>query len=157
GVWLVTLADGRAEEILPGVSGVMTFNADATVLGVLGHLGGGQQAEGHPRFGQAAELGAYDLKEKRWRAKSATPILIEATVVFEGEDLLGYGLGGRVFHRAASSFPCDVRLNVKTGAAKLSRGVEKPGRGLADKALGDANYQTPRSIAEERKRLEEIK
>src|SRR5262249_23983597 len=113
--------------------------------------------EGHPRFGQAAELGAYDLKEKRWRAKSATPILIEATVVFEGEDLLGYGLGGRVFHRAASSFPCDVRLNVKTGAAKLSRGVEKPGRGLADKALGDANYQTPRSIAEERKRLEEIK
>jgi hypothetical protein len=157
GVWLVTLADGRAEEILPGTSGVMTFNAGATLLGVLGHLADGQPPAAGPRFGQASELGAYDLKEKRWRAKSATPILIEATVVFEGDELLGYGRGGRVFHRAASSFRCDVRLNVKTGAAKQSRGVEQPGRGPADKAPGDANYQTPRSIAEEQQRLEEIK
>jgi hypothetical protein len=156
-VWRLTFADNRAEELLSGVSGAVTFNADGTVLGILGHMAEGKGTDPARSLERAAVLGAYDLKEKRWLGKSATPILLQGVVVFEGETLVGYGRGGRVFSRVASSFPCDVRLNVKTGAIKETRGVVEGRGGPGPKKPGEGNYQIPPSILKEQQRLTQIK
>src|ERR1051326_4351827 len=156
GIWMVTLADGRAQEILPGVVGAIALNADGNLLGVLGTITDGKSSNEPDGLERAQALGVYDLKAKSWLAKTDTPILIQGIVTFDGDALFGYGLGGHVFNRVSSSFECDVRLNSKTGEAKQSRGVEKQARDPGD-GFGDPKYKKPKCVGVAQAAVEDTK
>jgi hypothetical protein len=153
-IYRIGLADGSAEILLEGVAGSVALDQDGERVAVLGQLG--EDAEGRrSRFMARARLGVYDLKQGRWLARADTPILVDHVVTFDGNDVVAAGRGGRVFHRAASSYPCYVRLDPDAGQTTMGRGPET-GPGVRPKGepkpLGD--YSPPDSIQTTRKKLE---
>ncbi len=143
-IYRIDLASAAAKMIAPGAAGHVAISRDGKRMAVLGSLE--DEEGGIPiGIGRAARLGIYDFENDKWLAKCETPILIDHTVAFDGPTAIAYGRGGRVFHRLASSFECDVKLGPTAEAPLLARGPTIEGRRtVSEEELGD--YRRPEAI-----------
>jgi hypothetical protein len=169
GVFRVSLADGQVEEILPGVAGLVAFDAAGKRLGVLGSVPGPKVKPAAPgRLARGAiALGVYDLQGKRWAHRTETPIVSGLRVAFAGDTLIGYGKGGDLYSMIPRWFFCDVQLDTATGKARTrtsdyrTYGGQKSKRipGIIPGETGgemDPNYQPPKAVAEALARTERL-
>ena len=162
-IFRVDRITGKYEVLLHDTSGVVALNNAGDQLGVLGSFRRDEDDDKPFAFSHTSNLGIYDLNENKWRAKAKTPIAAGQFVYFDGKSVVGYGIGGRIHNRVASSFRCDVRLNVLTSKATVTRGLELRGRGRGHDERDD-EYTPPKQIegiTEARnsaiKRLDEIR
>ncbi len=170
GIFRASLADGRVEEILPGVAGLVAFDSAGKRLGVLGSLPSSDLKPGKPlsHFGQKTTLGVYDLQGKRWVHQVDTAIVEGKRVVFAGETLIGYGRCGNLHSMIPTWYYSDVQLDATSGKARTrtsgyylyrdQKGKdisgEKPGPKHPDHK--DPNYQPPKAVAESLARAEQL-
>ena len=110
-IYRVDMLTGDYEVLLDNVTGRVALNAAGHRLAVLGAINIELPVRHLPLPGEGADLGIYDLQNKKWLARCKTPILIDQDVWFETDQVIAYGRGGRVFNRRASSFRCDVQLS----------------------------------------------
>lgn len=140
-VYRVDRMSGQYEVLFADTSGAVALNDAGDQLAVLGTLAFDPESDRLTRFFDVAKLGVYDLTRKKWTATTDTPIVADPVVFFDGDDVVGVGRGGRVYARRSSSFRCDVRLNLATGKAKVTRGLEMY-RGVKD----DDEYTSPKEF-----------
>jgi hypothetical protein len=141
-IYRVNGITGEYEVLLTNTSGAVALNDKGNQLAVLGSLQVDPDSGRLTRINEQSNLGVYDLTRKKWLAKTSTPIVVDRLVYFDGNNVVGYGRGGRVRNRRASSFRCDVRLNVATGKSKLTHGLE-----LFRSARDDDKYTPPKKLA----------
>ena len=142
-VYRVDRSTGEVNVLLSDISGAVALSADGNRLAVLGSLKIDPEEDRPARFFEPSNLGIYDLRARKWLARTPTPIMMGGLVYFDGDEVVAYGRGGRVHHRRASSFRCDVRLNVETGKSDLTRGLEL----FRSEAKSD-EYNPPKQVTE---------
>jgi hypothetical protein len=123
----VSIEDGSVAEILPDVSGTLAIDDRLKLLGILGRFP--RDDPDPPTLGSPVRpfspltLGVYDLATRRWRRRVATPIEEIGSLGFDGDQLVAYGEGGDVHSRGRNrTFPCVVRLDVRTGEVATEKG-----------------------------------
>ena len=99
------------------------FHEKGDLLGLLVSFPEDAKPSSFGSFGEQVSLAVYDLKNSRWSGRTPTPIVVNPQVAFAGDRLIGHGDGEvRKAHSRASSYPCDVTLDLKTKRAETRRG-----------------------------------
>lgn len=122
GVHWLDVDTGDLQLVAPGNYSRVAVGPGANLIGVLGQLGD----PGIRSFGTPQSLGVLDRTAKTWKFKVSTPIVTEgrlaSTLAFHGGEFLARGTGGDPSPMLPSLFPCDVRLDLKTGHAVITTG-----------------------------------
>ncbi|PQO26075.1 hypothetical protein C5Y96_21740 [Blastopirellula marina] len=127
-VYRIDLKDASSQLLIEKVAGAVAIDATGEQLAVLGDLN--LEFPVSPSYEtKQTQLGIWDLKQSQWKTKIDTPIKVDHLVVFDGDSVIGAGVGGRIRTRSGTgSFPCHVQFHVTTG--KKSYGIGEGGDSL---------------------------
>jgi hypothetical protein len=154
-IHLGRLTDDALEVILPGIHGAVLLDDGAHLLAVLGNVPGPKRKDvRRSSLRDERTLGIYDLAKKTWRHTQRTPIVLpsldghdnrgpSALLFHEGAILAG-GVGGSVGSMIPVTFEVDVRLDLKTGKARITTGpASRFGKLIEDKLPKPKDGGTP--------------
>ena len=146
-LYQVDAATGHYRILLENSAGQVAISNDEATIAILGRF----DMANHTRTSfrtDAIKLGVYRIAEKKWLAQHPTPIMIGEQVYFDKSTVVGVGVGGRVYNRAASSFPCHTTIDLKSLQLHTVSGREtRAGRPVDD------DYEPPALAALNRAKL----
>lgn len=143
-VYHIDLQTGTIEPLLEGVFGAVAIDPAEEQLAVLGNLNVPMSA-GRNSFRERAKLGVYDLKLGQWKAQIDSPVAKDFVVTFDGDQVIGAGIGGNVRSRKAQGFDCHIQLNLINGETTAGYGPDKYEEPM-NPPQADKNYQFPAAI-----------
>lgn len=143
-VYRIDLQTGSVEPLLEGVSGDVAIDPAEEQLAVLGNLNVPMPA-GRNAFRKTSKLGVYDLKLGQWKAQIDSPVAKDFVVTFDGDEVIGAGIGGNVRSRKAQGFDCHIQLNLVNGETQTGYGPDKYDDRMSP-PQADKEYQFPAAI-----------
>ncbi|MFN3153383.1 hypothetical protein [Bremerella sp.] len=143
-VYRIDLQTGSVEPLLEGVFGAVAIDPAEEQLAVLGNLNVPMSA-GRNAFRKTSKLGVYDLKLGQWIAQIDSPVAKDFVVTFDGDEVIGAGIGGNARSRKAQGFDCHIQLNLVNGETQTGYGPDKYDDRMSP-PQADKEYQFPAAI-----------
>ncbi len=156
-VYLIGVEHPEPELLIEDFYGELAFDAEGKRLALLGIFSDfGPERQGR-RWWWPRDLGLFDLVERRWIARAATPIGGRLEVLFDGESAVAYGVGvpfefKEPFPRASNGgvFQFRTILDGVTGDVSTERGAEvffrEPWMRRSQPHYGDYGYEEPEPV-----------
>ncbi|MFO0964270.1 MAG: hypothetical protein U0793_01605 [Gemmataceae bacterium] len=124
GLYWLDLKSGAVETLASGSFAAVAVQSGGALVAALGQIDDDDDAPS--AFGRMLSLGVFDRKERAWKWKRSTPIVVagalESCIAFDGDEAVVRGTGGNPYSMLPVIFPVDMRLNVKTGACVVATG-----------------------------------
>ena len=99
----------------------------------------GEDPFGRPE--RACKLKVFDLETQKWIADQPTPIVQMEDICFHGDEVVGVGIGGRLYTRRRLAFLANARLNWNTDKLTFEKSAEPYAFNI------DVKRRTPKEIA----------